>query len=241
MTTQATRLLRREQVAAATFEFHLERPGNFEFKPGQAIDLVLPEAQGLTADTRRHAFSLVSAPFDDVLTIATRMRGSAFKQVLRAQTAGSPLEIDGPFGSLTLHARASRPALLIAGGIGITPFISMLRQAERNGWPQRLALIYSNRNPAEASFLDELRRLEHQTRNLRLVATMTRANGISPGWDGPIGRIDDELLRKVSAELDGEPICYIAGPPSFVQGMRQATNAAGIDDDDLRSEDFFGY
>jgi len=81
MTTHATRLQGREEIANATMAFHLEKPVGFGFKPGQAIDVVLSDPPATDAQDARHTFSIVSAPFENELVVATRMRDSAFKRV----------------------------------------------------------------------------------------------------------------------------------------------------------------
>jgi ferredoxin-NADP reductase len=235
-----TRLKRREEVAAGTFAFHLEKPRDFRFKPGQAVDVVLTDPSGAEAQGARHTFSIVSAPSEDELCVATRMRDSAYKRALTSLSIGAPLKLDGPFGSLTLHGDRARPAVLIAGGIGITPFMSMLRQAAQDRLPQRLVLLYSNRRPEDAAFLAELQRLAEQNQNFRLLATMTQMGKSARPWTGATGAIDEDWLRRVGGEL-AAPIYYLAGPPAMVAALHETLNAAGVSDDDIRSEEFFGY
>jgi ferredoxin-NADP reductase len=239
-TTHEVRLRRTETVARGTMAFHFDKPAGFAFKPGQAIDIVLPDAADAAAEAGRHTFSLVSAPFEDELVVATRMRDSAFKRALASLAVGSRVRIEGPFGSLTLHNDPARPAVFIAGGIGITPFVSMLRQAANDRRAQRLALVYSNRRPEDAAFLGELAELEQRNGNFRLVATMTDMARSEAPWNGERRRIDAELVEAIAAG-DKAPIYYVAGPPAMVAALRETLNRAGVDDDDIRSEEFFGY
>ena len=241
MSTYTARLEAREAVAEGTMAFRFERPNGFEFKPGQAIDLALslqtdtPGGQGA-----RHAFSIVSAPFEDELVIATRMRDSAFKRALEVLPIGSQVTIDGPFGSFGLHNARRRAAVFIAGGIGVTPFVSMLRQATRDRLQQRIVLLYANRRPEDAAFLGELQELEEQNPNFRLVATMTKMNGSRRRWSGPTGAITGALIESIVGDLP-ELVFYVVGPPGMVEAVRQTLNDAGVNDDDVRSEEFYGY
>ena len=232
-------LLRRETVAEGTMAFHFQKPTGFVFKPGQAIDLVL-DAPELGEDLKRHAFSIVSAPDEDDLTITTRMRDSAYKRVLASLQPGAKVGIDGPFGSMTLHNNGSRPACFIAGGIGITPFMSMLRHTSKVHSAHRLVLIYSNRRPMDAAFLAELQEMSRTNDHFRLVATMTDADESAAEWAGERRRIDAPFLASVLADLPSA-ITYVTGPPAMVAAVRVALTDAGIDDDDVRSEEFFGY
>ncbi len=240
MTTHEVTLKGREEIAEGTMAFHFTKPTGFSFKPGQAIDVILIEPPATDAQSARHTFSIVSAPFQDELVVATRMRDSAFKRAFKSLPIGSPAKLEGPFGSLTLHNDRARPAVFIAGGIGITPFMSILRQAAKDQLPQRLLLLYSNRRPEDAAFLAELQQLEQQNQKFRLVATMTGMSKSSRPWEGETGLINESLVKKVSGDLAG-PIYYLAGPPAMVEAMRQTLNQANIDDDDIRSEEFFGY
>jgi ferredoxin-NADP reductase len=239
MTSYVTWLTSREEIATGTMAFHFAKPTDFGFKPGQAIDVVLPNPP-VDAQSARHTFSIVSAPYEHELAIATRMRDSAFKRALKAMPIGSQAVIEGPFGSLTMHSDRARAAVLIAGGIGITPFMSMLRQANTDRLPHRLVLIYSNRRPEDAAFLAELQALERQSEAFRLVATMTGPIEPSDHWDRQTGLIDGPLIQRAVAGLQA-PIYYVAGPPGLVQAMRVALSSADVDDDDIRSEEFYGY
>ncbi|MFC4522605.1 ferredoxin--NADP reductase [Cupriavidus pinatubonensis] len=241
MNTYETRLRAREDIAERTMAFHFEKPSGFSFKPGQAIDLILADPGSATdSQVARHTFSIVSAPFQDEVVIATRMRDSAYKHALKSLPIGAIAWLQGPSGSLTLHRDRGRPAILMAGGIGITPFVSMLRHATREQSPRQILLLYSNRRPEDAAFLVELNQLERKNRNFRLIATMTQVAKSNRPWEGATGPIDEDLVRKACSNLSS-PVFYLAGPPGMVDAMRQLLNDAGVDDDDIRSEEFFGY
>jgi ferredoxin-NADP reductase len=240
MTIHSAKLKGRDEVAEGTMAFHFEKPAGFEFKAGQALDLILPGPAGADAQANRHAFSLVSAPFQDEVVVATRMRDSAFKRTLKSLPLGASVQLDGPFGSLTLHNNRARAAVLVAGGIGITPFMSILRQAANDKSPQSLTLLYSNRRPEDAAFLAELQQLEKSNDRFRLVATMTEMGKSARPWTGETRLIDEGLVRQVGGGLPN-PIYYLAGPPAMVEAMRHTLGAAGVDSDDIRSEEFHGY
>lgn len=240
MTTYDVKLERSEAIADGTMAFHFRKPDKFKFKPGQAVELVLVDPQNPAVEIGRHAFSLVSAPFQEQVTVATRMRDSAYKRALRSLPVGAAARIEGPFGSLTLHNDRTRPAVFIAGGIGITPFMSILRQAASDRLPGRLLLLYSNRRPEDAAFLDELQQLEKRHVEFALVATMTQTAKSDRAWDGPIGLIDEHLLGRVAADLS-VPVYYLVGPPRMVEAMKETLSRLGVNDDDIRSEEFYGY
>jgi ferredoxin-NADP reductase len=230
LNTHEVLLAGREEVAAGTMAFRLSRPAGFTFKAGQSVTLSLTEPPA-EANSAQRIFSLASAPFEEALTVATRMRdGSAYKRALREMPLGARLKLKGPRGLMTLHEDASRPAVLIAGGIGITPFMSMLRQAAHDGLSRRLMLLYSNRRPEDAPFLAELQGLARQNEGFGLLARMTDADGF----------IDEDTVKRFVADA-AAPLYYLAGPPAMVNAMKAILRAAGVADADVRSEQFYGY
>ena len=240
MSTFEVRLEGRREVAAGTSAFHFSKPSGFMFEAGQAIDLILRNPALTDAQTARHTFSIVSAPTERELTIATRMRESGFKRALASLPIGSIAKLDGPFGSFAWHDDRERPLVLVAGGIGITPFMSILRQAPHEASRQPISLIYSNRRPEDAAFLDELEELARRSREFRLLATMTQMNRSARAWQGETARINEKLLSKAAAHLQA-PMHYLAGPPEMVKSLRQTLTLAGIAKEHVRSEEFFGY
>ena len=150
------------------------------------------------------------------------------------------VKIEGPFGNLTLHNNAKRAAVLLAGGIGITPFRSIVFRAAKEKLAHRIFLFYSNRRPEDAPFLEELEALGKENPNYTLIASMTEMGKSHQPWQGETGLINKEMLaRYVKDALS--PIYYIAGPPGMVKGLHTMLNEAGVDDDDVRTEEFAGY
>jgi ferredoxin-NADP reductase len=220
--------------------FQFERPRNFLFNAGQFVDLALIGARPDGSDGLTHTFSIASSPFAEEIVVATRMRDTAFKRALSILPIGAEVRIKGPMGSFTLHKNVSRPALFLAGGIGIAPFLSMLSYAARNKLHPTISLFYANRYLEDAAFMDTLQGLEGSTENFRFVPTLTRVANPSEGWQGETGHISSEVLSKHVSNLQGS-ICYVAGPPTMVSAARLALNEAGVDEDDIRTEEFAGY
>lgn len=240
MPEHQVRLVDKKDVAEGTLAFTLQKPAGFDFKPGQSADLTLLNPSETDAEGNVRTFSIVSAPSEEGLTFATRLRDTAFKRVLRNMAAGDEIKIDGPMGSFNLHKNATKPAVLLAGGIGITPFMSMVRDAATQKGPHRIYLFYSNRRPEDTAFLQELVSLQQQRPSLRLIATMVEMDKSKQSWNGERGIIDAAMLQRYLPSLAG-PIYYIAGPPGMVAAMREMLTKAGVDEDDIRAEDFAGY
>jgi ferredoxin-NADP reductase len=153
---------------------------------------------------------------------------------------GAAVKIEGPSGDLILQNDFARTAVFLAGGIGITPFRSIVHWAAKEKLPNRIVLFYSNRRPEDAPFLAELQRLEKDNPNYRLIASMTEMEKSHRAWSGEIGLINQEMLGR---HLKGaaSPIYYIAGPPAMVKGLHEMLSKAGISDNDIRAEEFAGY
>jgi ferredoxin-NADP reductase len=240
MADYGSRLIEREIVADGTMAFHFTRPKEFQFRPGQCADVTLMHPAETDAEGDTRTFSIASPPFEARLLFVTRMRNTAFKRTLGAAPVGTEVRIGEPMGSFTLHRSVEKPAVFLAGGIGITPFLSIVRQAAQDKSGHRLFLFYSNRRPEEACYLDVLQKVAAEYPSFRCIPTVTGMSKLPPSWTGETGRIDGEMLVKHLSVLQG-PIYYVARPPGMVSAMREVLAQAGVDEDDIRSEEFGGY
>ena len=233
-------LLGRTEVAESTMAFQFERPKDFVFKPGQYIDLTLLGSQPGLSKGLTHTFSIASSPSEKELVVTTRMRTTVFKQAISILPIGRGVRIEGPMGSFSLHNNTARPAVFLAGGIGIAPFLSMLSYAREEKLRHPIVLFYANRYLEDAAFIDELWKLERANPRFRFVPTLTRTANNNGGWKGKTGYISSEMLSTQIGTLRG-PIYYIAGPPTMVAATRRTLSEAGVDEDDIRTEEFAGY
>lgn len=232
-------LVGRKLVADRTMAFQFAKPAGWDFRAGQFIDITLLDPPETDAEGNTRGFSISSAPSEGVITITTRLRDTAFKRVLQVIPLGTAVRIEGPFGDLRLH-HAKRPAVVLTGGIGITPFRSILVETIRTGGlPYPVTVIYANRRPKDAAYLDELRELARSEPQLTVVPTMSAAED-ADAWAEERGRIDAAMLRR---HVDGaaNPIFYLTGPVGMVQALRAVLTSEGIDEDDIRVEEFTGY
>jgi ferredoxin-NADP reductase len=240
MVGQMSKLIRRKEVAEGTMAFHFEKPSGFAFKAGQSADVTLIDPPDTDAEGNTRTFSIANPPFENELVFTTRMRDTAFKRSLKKVPLATEVTIGSAAGSFTLHKNPAKPAVFLAGGIGVTPFLSIVRQADHDRLLQKLYLFYSNRRPEDAAFLDTLQALETTNPNFCLICTMTEMSKSTKDWKGETVLIGKEMLSKHLAVLRG-PIYYIAGPPPMVAAMRQTLVSAGIEEDDIRAEEFAGY
>lgn len=239
MATFNLRLRDRKEIADNTFAFHFEKPAGFQFNAGQFVSLTLIDPAETDAKGNRRNFTIASAPYEEDLMIATRIRDTAFKRNLKAMPIGKEVKLLGPFGNLTL-AGVDGPAVFLTGGIGITPFRSMALQATHEHLSDALYLFYSNRRPEDAAFMNELQNVEKLNPNYKFIPTMTAMEKSGQAWQGETGYINQNMLEKFLTNL-ATPIYYIAGPPAMVAAMLQMLKKSGADEQHIRTEEFSGY
>lgn len=240
MAVHKARLARREIVAEGTMAFYFSKPSAFRYQAGQSVLVKLIDPPETDNEGDARTFTIASAPHEPELMIATRMRDTAFKRVLKTAPMGTAVSIDGPNGEMVLHDDTARPAVFLAGGIGITPFLAMARHAANERLPHRLYLFYSNRRPEDAAFLSELQKIEQLNSNYRLIATMAEPEKSAQRWSGETGFIRREMLERHLADITS-PMYYFAGPPPMTMAMRQLLESIGIGEQAMRYEEFYGY
>ena len=234
------KLLNRREVALNTVAFEFEKPTGFDYLPGQYVDLkildsIVADEKGLSRD-----ISIASAPHEPNLLFVTRLRGSAFKNFLINAPIGAAIELKGPSGSFVLPSESSKPIVLIAGGIGITPFRSMASHAAHIRAPFKVFLFYANRRSEDAPFLEELKLLQSENPNYQLIATITKPETSKLKWAGERGYVNNDMISRFVDNLNSASY-YIAGPPAMVQGVWQNLKLGGVADENLRTEEFAGY
>ncbi len=232
------KLSNKQEVASETMAFHFEKPQGFTFKAGQYADFTLINPSETDAEGNTRAFSL-GAPYENDIVFTTRMRDSAFKRTLKKMEVGTEVLFDAPYGSFTLHNNLKIPAVFLSGGIGITPMRSIVLQATHEMTAHKIFLFYANKTPKDAAYLDELREAQNKNPNFKLIASMTEVKG-SEDWKGETGFFTKEMIEKYVGDLS-VPIYYVSGPPEMVTSIRKTLNEAGIDDDNIRTEEFSGY
>lgn len=209
------------------------RPPGFAFRPVQFCGVELATDEGGI----EYPMSLASSPTRDHLEFGARISASPWKRAFAALRPGDEAEVDGPYGHFVLDER--RPAVLVAGGIGISPLKGMMEYATDRGLPIRIAFVYSNRTPAEIAFRAELDALAATNPRLRILHTVTRP-AVGDGWRGRTGRIDASLLRDATGDLE-EPAFYLCGKPAMVAGVRDQLRELGVPGRRILYEEFWGY
>jgi len=219
-------------LTPTTHAIEVEKPKAFTFGPTQFTFLQLQTEEGMDA----RPMSLATSPTRPHLEYAVRLSDSAYKRAFAALRSDDEVRVFGPIGDFVLHEAS--PAVLVAGGVGITPLKGMAEYAADKALPIPIRLIYSNRSEDEIVYRRELETLETLNPHFRVLNTLTRAT--DRGWKGATGRIDSKLVQEAARDLL-DPIYYVSGTPSMVVGVLRLLRGLEIPDADLEVEAFRGY
>ncbi|GAA0937567.1 ferredoxin reductase family protein [Pseudonocardia zijingensis] len=219
-------------VLAPTGDGPLSRRRPLTFAPGQFAWLRL-RRWGLFAD---HPFTIASAVRADGTVEFTVRHVGDYTHKLGRLSPAARVYLDGPHGAFSVDNTHATGLVLLAGGVGITPMISMLRTLADRGDRRPHRLLVSGRTPEDLLFADELRELQERL-HLTVVPTLTQPH---PAWRGPIGRIDADMLTAVLPgpfrrnQLD----YFLCGSPPFVDGMVSTLDDIGIPRQRMHTEQF---
>lgn len=224
VTTEATNI--------KTFYFKSSRP--VPYNAGQFIELTLPHASPDDRGVKRW-FTLSSSPSQELLSITTKFapeHGSTFKQALWALNVGDELTISAAMGDFVLPKLAQTPLIFVAGGIGITPFHSMLQWLIDQQEDRPIKIVYAVRSESEIIFLDTFRKAKQ---HVSVVVQQPSA-----AWGGERGRVDAATILGLEKPTD-TTLIYLAGPEPMIDSLASELLAAGVRKNQLVTDDFPGY
>jgi len=206
----------------------------FQHLPGQYLVL------SLLIDGKRvnRTYTIASSPSRPdycEITVKREENGLASRHLHDTLREGDLLNVSAPAGRFTFDGTQSNRIVLIAGGVGITPLMSILRYLTDQSWKGDIYFLYSAKSPQDIIFHQELDDLQRRFPNLHLHITLTRTEGTD--WDGRKGRITGEFLRQTISDLAGRPV-YICGPASMMEPTIQTLRELGVPADQIKSEAF---
>jgi ferredoxin-NADP reductase len=216
-----------------TFFFRPERP--VHYTAGQYTELTLPHKNPDNRGIKRW-FTLSSPPEGEFLTITTKYAGntnsSTFKKTLFKLKPGTEVHLAEPMGDFVLPKLIQTPLVFVAGGIGITPFHSILEWLASANETRPIKLMYGVRNEDEIIFQDTFRRAG--------VEPQIVVSDPSPAWGGERGRLSAELILGLEKPSD-DALIYLSGPEPMVQGLAKELHTAGLKKSQLVSDEFPNY
>ena len=232
------KLTKKEEVANGTMAFYFEKPADFTFRAGQFCDITLIDPPETDEEGNTRGFSLITTPSDSLVGVATRLRDTAFKRVLRELPIGSEVKFDAPYGDFTLHKNEATPAVFLIGGIGVTPVLSMVKQATADKTNHEIVLLHASRAPADLPFAADFAALVEQNPHFSYVPVVS--DDAPADWKGESGRIDGDIVKKYVSDFT-TPKFYLSGPEGMVKAMRELLVSLGADEDNIKTEEFTGY
>ena len=196
----------------------------------------------------RH-FTISSSPTENFIMFTTRIRDSPYKKRLSTLEDGTKVKVKGPEGQFVLHDDYSMPAVFLSGGIGVTPFRSMIKYTTDKKLPLKIVMFDSNRDPDSILFKKEFDDWTILNKNLKIIYTISEDNQdgdpttVKSGWKGEYGRINKAMILKyLDNTLLNNSIFYICGPPSMLKAMQSLLQEElKISEERIRVEEFTGY
>jgi ferredoxin-NADP reductase len=215
----ALRLKKRVQIAPDIMDFVFEPAQRLKFAPGQYMEWTLGHRDADSRGNRRY-FTLASAPSEDQLRIGVKFApdGSSFKRALRELAPGQEIMAGQLAGDFTLPRNPQQRCVFLAGGVGITPFRSMIKHLLDTGERRPITLIYVNRTAADIIYRDVLDAAQKRL-GIRTIYTLTDARAVPPLWDGQVGYVDAQFIQRAIPDYQRCRF-YISGPKGMVDSFR---------------------
>jgi ferredoxin-NADP reductase len=233
------KLKEREKIADGTYSFIFEKDKKMFFRPGQYMEWTLghkkPDARG-----NRRYFTLASSPTEHELMLGIKFYAdsSSFKKSLLSMKVGDEITVAQLAGDFTLPRNKNEKLAFIAGGIGITPFRSMLQYLSDKNEQRPVVLLYSNKTASEIIYKDAFDSAQKKL-GIKTVYTLTDAASIPPRWSGETGRINESMIKEKIPDYR-ERTFYVSGPHSMVAAFEKVLKNVGVKKGRIKTDFFPG-
>jgi ferredoxin-NADP reductase/Na+-translocating ferredoxin:NAD+ oxidoreductase RnfD subunit len=231
------KLRRRSKVAANIVDFVFKPSHRLTFEPGQYMEFTLGHPQPDSRGNRRY-FTLASSPTEENLRLGVRFypEGSSFKRALYRLDNRTPIFAGQVAGDFTLPKDADQKLVFIAGGIGITPFRSMLKYLIDTQEPRDIVLFYANKTVDEIAYMDVLTQAQ-MLPDIRVFYTLTDTEALPRNWHGLAGRINARMIGKLVPDYQDRTF-YLSGPPDMVRATERMLKNMQVNPQHMK-KDFF--
>jgi ferredoxin-NADP reductase len=213
--------------------FRFSRPAELDYKAGQFFFITLKQGD---KELSKH-FSFSSSPTEkNHIEFTKKFTDHEFSLALKAAKVGDWARIDAPYGQFTFEGEYPKIAML-GGGIGITPLMSICKNASDQGLNSKITLFYGCRTENDMAFRVELEELAKKNKNLSLIFII---NQPTEQWKGATGNINAEMIKKLLPDYQ-ENVFFTCGPPPMVEAMEKLMVNLGLPKEKLKRELFSGY
>lgn len=227
------------QYGIDIIDFVFKPTEKFNFIPGQYLEWTLPH-RGVDSRGNRRYFTIASSPTEQSLHLGVKFypQGSSFKKALAAIDTNTPIMAGQLAGDFTLPENPEQKLVFIAGGIGITPFRSMIKYCIDANQPRPIVLLYANKLFSEIAYADVFE--EARSIGIKTVYTLTDTQQIPAHWQGKTGRISSEMIKEEIPDYR-ERIFYLSGPHQMVTGFEATLKNMGIPSSRIKKDFFPGF
>jgi ferredoxin-NADP reductase len=213
--------------------YRFRRPAELTYKPGQFFFVTIKQDE----KELTHHFSFSSSPTETgFFEFTKKFTDHEYSLALKASKVGDWVKIDAPYGQFTFEGEYPKIALL-AGGIGITPFISIIKNATDKHFNGKVVLFFGCRTEGDIAFQRELEEMQRQNKNLKVFFIV---NQPSNNWRGATGIITTDMIRKELHDFN-EYVFYTCGPPPMVKAIEAIITSLGLPKEQMKQEYFTGY
>ncbi len=227
-------------IAPDTYDFVFPLKEKINIVPGQFMEWTFAHNHVDSRGNRRY-FTLASSPTEDTVRIGVKFykQASSYKKAMLAANESTAITASQLAGDFTLSKNPQEKYVFIAGGIGITPFRSILKYLIDTNQPRDIVLFYSNKLQSEIVYADVLNEAASKI-GTRIICTLTDTSSIRPEWRGAVGRISAELIQKTIPDF-AERTFYISGPHTLVTSFETVLNSIHIHKDKIKVDFFPGF
>jgi len=213
--------------------FRFPRPAELTYKPGQFFYVTIKQGE---KELSKH-FSFSSSPTEnDFIEFTKKFTDHEYSMALKASKTADWARIDAPYGEFTFDGEYQK-IVLLGGGIGITPFISICKNATDKRSNSRITLFYGCRTENDIAFRQELEQMQQENKNLTVHLIL---NQPSDQWKGATGVISADMIKKELPDFS-DNVFYCCGPPPMVNAMQSMIESMGLPKNHLKLEYFVGY
>ena len=228
------------QTAPDMIDFIFPRPKNMSFVPGQYMEWTLPHEDADDRGNRRY-FTLASSPTEDNIRVGIKFyrQGSSYKKSLASRDGQLVIAAGQRAGDFTLPDDASQKCVFMAGGIGITPFRSMIKYLLDKSEKRDIILMYANKCAPEIIYRDVFDQAENNL-GIKTIYTLTDVDSIQPDWTGRRGRFDADSIKQLVGDYKNR-VYYLSGPHEMVKGFEATIKNLGISKENIKTDFFPGF
>lgn len=228
------------QIAADIYHFVFQPDKKLAFLPGQYLEWTLGHQNPDSRGNRRY-FTIASSPKADDIGIGIKFydKSSSFKKSLLSMNIGDEIVAGQLAGEFTLPKDPHKKLVFIAGGIGITPFRSIIKYLLDTNQKRQIVLFYSNKTAAEIVYTDLFNQGVEQL-GMKIVYTLTDSTQVPPNWPSRVGYLNEQMIKEEVGDYK-ERLFYLSGPHSMVTAFEKVLKDMGLKSNQIKIDFFPGF